>query len=75
MKNSKVNKQKNGQKEHFTEETSRLIIMGTFLSKSPTIKKMQTKAIIKYHLTLNRLANESCLTTTSNNKSFSKIVL
>ena len=30
-----------------------------------TIKKMQTKAIIKYHLTLNRLANESCLTTTS----------
>lgn len=30
MKNSKVNKEKNGQKEHFTEETSRLIIMGTF---------------------------------------------
>ena len=30
-----------------------------------TIKKMQTKAIVKYHLTLNRLANESGLTTVS----------
>lgn len=63
MKNSKVNKEKKWTKGAFHRRNQSTNNHGNIFNS--TIKKMQTKAIIKYHLTLNRLANESCLTTTS----------